>query len=145
MSESEPQAKEKIKLSDEFKKEIKTRKKRPWVSIVIVSVLGLVVFTSLGIGSYQIFIRPADIKQTNDANKIESRPASSTPKTTTVVPAVTSPPATKTPQTYTVQAGDTLSGIAAKYNTTSQVLASYNGIADPESILSIGQVIKIPN
>ena len=39
--------------------------------------------------------------------------------------------------------GDTLSGIAAKYGTTYQKLASYNGIANPNNI-SVGQVIKIP-
>ena len=46
-------------------------------------------------------------------------------------------------QTYTVKKGDTLSGIAAKYGTTYQKLASYNGIANPNNI-SVGQVIKIP-
>ena len=37
--------------------------------------------------------------------------------------------------TYTVQAGDTLSGIAAKYGTTYQELAALNGIADPTSFM----------
>lgn len=46
-------------------------------------------------------------------------------------------------KTYTVQSGDTLSGIAAKYGTTYQKLASYNGIANPNLIYP-GQVIKIP-
>lgn len=46
-------------------------------------------------------------------------------------------------QTYTVKKGDTLSKIAAKYGTTYQKLASYNGIANPNKI-SAGQVIKIP-
>lgn len=46
-------------------------------------------------------------------------------------------------QTYKVQKGDTLSKIAAKFGTTYQKLASYNGIADPNKI-SVGQVIKIP-
>ena len=42
-----------------------------------------------------------------------------------------------------MQKGDTLSKIAAKYGTTYQKLASYNGIADPNKI-SVGQKIKIP-
>lgn len=45
---------------------------------------------------------------------------------------------------YTVKAGDTLSGIAAKYGTTYQKLASYNGISNPNKI-SVGQKIKIPS
>lgn len=52
---------------------------------------------------------------------------------------------TSTPQsgdTYTVQAGDTLSGIAAKYGTTYQELAALNGIADP-NIIHVGQVLKV--
>lgn len=43
---------------------------------------------------------------------------------------------------YTVKSGDTLSGIAAKYGTTYQALASVNGIADPNKIYP-GQKIKI--
>ncbi len=46
-------------------------------------------------------------------------------------------------QVYTVRGGDTLSKIAAKYGTTYQKLASYNGIADPNKI-SVGQKIRIP-
>ena len=45
--------------------------------------------------------------------------------------------------TYTVKRGDTLSSIAAKYNTTYQKLAAYNGIANP-NVISVGQKIKIP-
>lgn len=44
---------------------------------------------------------------------------------------------------YTAVAGDTLSRIAAKYNTTYQELASYNGISNP-NLIFVGQKIKIP-
>lgn len=44
--------------------------------------------------------------------------------------------------TYTVRAGDTLSGIAARYGTTYQELARINGIADPNRIY-VGQVIRL--
>lgn len=46
--------------------------------------------------------------------------------------------------TYVVKKGDTLSGIASKYKTTYQVLASYNGISNP-NLIGVGQAIKIPN
>ena len=45
-------------------------------------------------------------------------------------------------KTYTVRAGDTLSGIAAKYGTTYQRLAQINGISNPNVIYS-GQILKI--
>lgn len=45
-------------------------------------------------------------------------------------------------KTYTVQGGDTLSGIAAKYNTTYQKLAQINGISNP-NVIYPGQVLKI--
>ena len=44
---------------------------------------------------------------------------------------------------YTVKSGDTLSGIASKYNTTYQKLAEYNNIPNP-SIIYVGQKIRIP-
>ena len=46
--------------------------------------------------------------------------------------------------TYIVKAGDTLSAIASKYGTSYQKLAEYNNIKNP-NIISVGQVIKIPN
>ena len=61
-------------------------------------------------------------------------------------PVTPSKPATPASQpsavTYTVQPGDTLSGIAAAYNTTYQHLADINGIANPNLIYP-GQVLTI--
>ena len=45
--------------------------------------------------------------------------------------------------TYIVKLGDTLSGIASKYDTTYQKLAEYNNIKNP-NIIYVGQAIKIP-
>lgn len=55
------------------------------------------------------------------------------------------PPAQSTgsDKVYIVQKGDTLSKIAAKYGTTYQKLAEYNGITNP-SVITVGQKIKIP-
>ncbi len=52
-------------------------------------------------------------------------------------------PASASPTTYTVRSGDTLIGIAARFDTTWQVLAELNGIEDPGS-LRAGQVLDLP-
>jgi LysM repeat protein len=58
-------------------------------------------------------------------------------------PTTTTPTTTATSEiVYTVKKGDTLSGIAKKYNTTYQKLAEYNNISNPNKI-SVGQKIKI--
>lgn len=44
---------------------------------------------------------------------------------------------------YTVKKGDTLSQIAAKYGTTYQAIAAYNGVKNP-NVIRVGQKIKIP-
>lgn len=48
------------------------------------------------------------------------------------------------PKTYVVVKGDTLSSIAARFNTTYQKLAEYNNISNP-NVIKVGQVIKIPS
>lgn len=56
-----------------------------------------------------------------------------------------SPRPTKAPasRTYTVKAGDTVTGIAARFGTTTRAIASLNGLANVSN-LRIGQVLKIP-
>lgn len=53
----------------------------------------------------------------------------------------TPPPATTT--NYTVKAGDTLTSIAARYNTTAAKIAAANNITNI-NLISVGQVLKIP-
>lgn len=62
---------------------------------------------------------------------------------TTTTPTTSTQTTSVTDDVYVVKYGDTLSGIAAKYNTTYQKLAEYNGIPNPNKI-SVGQKIKIP-
>lgn len=45
--------------------------------------------------------------------------------------------------TYKIQSGDTLSGIAQKYNTSVSYLVQINGIANP-NVIYAGQTIKVP-
>ncbi|CAD2077017.1 LysM peptidoglycan-binding domain-containing protein [Jeotgalicoccus meleagridis] len=44
--------------------------------------------------------------------------------------------------TYKVQSGDTLSGIAQKFGTTTKALQNLNGISNPNKIFA-GQVLKV--
>ncbi|ANF81426.1 lytic transglycosylase [Acinetobacter sp. NCu2D-2] len=52
------------------------------------------------------------------------------------------PASNKLPEKYTVQSGDTLSGIAAKYNTTIDHIADLNGISRSTG-LRVGQNLKL--
>ena len=45
--------------------------------------------------------------------------------------------------TYTVQRGDNLTGIARQYNTTVAAISRYNGLSNPDRLLT-GQVLLIP-
>jgi LysM repeat protein len=63
------------------------------------------------------------------------RPTDATPPPT--------PTPTPTPQIYVVQPGDTLSGIAVRFDVTIEALANRNGIDQPENLRS-GQRLVIP-
>ena len=58
-------------------------------------------------------------------------------------PRASAAPAPSGGSTYTVRVGDTLGAIAARFGTTSTVLAKLNGIADP-SFIRVGQVLRLP-
>lgn len=85
-------------------------------------------------------IRAEDKMQTPptlSGGAVDPNPPASSPVTTTTTRPV------QNAISYTVQEGDTMSGIANKYDMTSAELAKFNGITDVNS-LQIGQVIKIP-
>ena len=65
------------------------------------------------------------------------------PSTTeTVVPSTTTTPTT-TQVNYVVQSGDSLSVIASRFGVSTQQLADFNAISDPNSIV-VGQELSIP-
>jgi LysM repeat protein len=71
-----------------------------------------------------------------------SRRATATPAPFTPLPTAT-PTLTPTPIVYVIQSGDTLLGIAAKFDVNAEAIQEANGITDPRR-LQIGQELIIP-
>ncbi len=89
------------------------------------------------------------IASTPSASGTPSTPSGGSPGPTASATATDTPSATDAPQpsaagtTYLVRPGDTLSGIAARFGTTWQVIAELNGIDDARRIRA-GQELLLP-
>jgi len=71
-------------------------------------------------------------------------PASATPLVSlTPAPAATLPPEYSSTIFYTVKAGDTVWGIAQRYNSTVELIIHMNGL-NANGLISVGQVLTIP-
>lgn len=148
--EEQKQTKKDDQLLDDFKKEVLTREKKNYLAIFGYSVLVIVIFSLLGLASYQIFFKPEAVEVKESSEKIESRPVETTQpqeekkeevaqQNTNQTPAENTEP---TSTDYTVQEGDTWSSIANTNGMTSAELMKYNNSSSED--LQIGQVIKIP-
>lgn len=84
----------------------------------------------------QVLIVPVrdQFQQPPTFTPVPIQPGISTPTPVPVTPGV---------QTYTVRSGDTLSVIAARFNTTVATLAQLNNITNPNLIFA-GQVLRVP-
>ncbi|HTI32771.1 MAG TPA: LysM peptidoglycan-binding domain-containing protein [Miltoncostaea sp.] len=60
-----------------------------------------------------------------------------------VIPAGMTPVSSSSGGSYTVRSGDTLAGIASRFGTSADALATLNGIANP-NVLSVGRVLRVP-
>ena len=85
-------------------------------------------------------IRAGQVLRLSSDGVAPAAPAPAAPAPTTTAPAAPAPAAPAT--TYKVVAGDSLSGIAARFGTTTRNLMSLNGITDANRI-RIGQVLTI--
>ena len=86
------------------------------------------------------FIRAGQVLKLSADGVAPAAPAPAAPAPTTTAPAAPAPAAPAT--TYKVVAGDSLSGIAARFGTTTRNLMALNGITDANRI-RIGQVLTI--
>ena len=85
-------------------------------------------------------IRAGQVLKLSSDGVAPAAPAPATPAPTTPAPEAPAPAASAT--TYKVVAGDSLSGIASRFGTTTRNLMSLNGIVDANRI-RIGQVLNI--
>ena len=89
-------------------------------------------------------IGPTQIQQTERTISNEQIPTTNQEKTFSHEQTKINEPETTLPvKTYIVQSGDSLSGIAQKFNTTYQDLVKFNNITNPD-LIHADQVIKIP-
>jgi LysM repeat protein len=84
--------------------------------------------------------RPTEVPATAGSSPAGTAEPTVTP---TAAPTATTGPVASF-RTYTVRSGDTLSGIASKFGTTSRAIAELNGISVSKT-LHAGDVLKIPN
>lgn len=96
-----------------------------------------------GIHLYQ-YLNGQNLNGAVDYNRTSLDNYGQVSKAGSIAPSVPTPqqPAQNASGTYTVVAGDTLSGIAARYGTTVAALASINGIANP-NLINVGQVLQL--
>ncbi|MFL5675985.1 MAG: LysM peptidoglycan-binding domain-containing protein [Chloroflexota bacterium] len=94
--------------------------------------------------------RPSLSATTGPSTAPTNRPAQSTAATAgaSASASVSGAPGSAQPsavgtRTYKIKAGDTLIGIAAKFDTTPKAIAKLNGITNPAN-LKVGQVLQIP-
>ena len=93
-------------------------------------------------------LQPGDVLNIPNCNKATATPAVSPTNTPqSLLPPPTTNPNAPTPiqlsgRTYAVANGDTLGGIARKFNVTVQALKAANGLTN--DFLSVGQILKIP-
>jgi LysM repeat protein len=109
---------------------------RSWVGLVLFTIL-IAAGITLVVLSLREPAPPAPVENTPAAEVTTTEVA---PPTPTSLPA---PTATPGPLLYTVQAGDTMSGIAAAFGVTLEELITANGLTDP-NLIRPGDVLIIP-
>ncbi|HEU5015734.1 MAG TPA: LysM domain-containing protein [Roseiflexaceae bacterium] len=80
---------------------------------------------------------------TSDAPTVPAGEVTALPAATAATTATAQSTATAAYIEYTIQRGDSLKGIAQRYNVTIQQILAMNDIPNPDS-LTVGNVIKIP-
>ena len=87
----------------------------------------------------------ATIAATADRATEPPSPTATATPAASATPTATAPPSTATPAIaeYTVQPGDTLGAIAANFGLTTEELADFNDLPDPD-LIDVGTVLRLP-
>lgn len=135
-----------------FKEAVKSEIEKGKLSKIVIPIVVLILLGIIVAGATWYYAKPEKTVPSTD-EKIMTPPEvkeEAPKKEETKAPAEKSEVAkedtttsTSSVTSYTVKEGDTLSGIADKFDMTSSALAKYNGLKDADA-LHIGQVLKIP-
>jgi LysM repeat protein len=97
-----------------------------------------------------VIAAPAPVATPAPARPTPTPTVAPTPTPSPKASAAPRPTASPTPtasasgaKTYTVKSGDTLSGIASRFGTTSKILMELNSISNA-NLIKIGQILKLP-
>jgi LysM repeat protein len=94
-------------------------------------------------GPAVVLVHKTFANQIRSGSKAPTTTAPIVDKTPKAPPASEFAEVSQTNRTYTVRAGDTLSGIASRFGTTTRVLMSLNNIRN-SNLIRVGQVLKLP-
>jgi LysM repeat protein len=92
------------------------------------------------------YIKPASPKPVEaapDSTAVQTPVVNTHPETQKPNAGASPKPTSNNPQVYIVKQGDSLSAIAAKFNTTVRKISDYNNLQNSNKI-SIGQKLRIP-
>lgn len=130
--------------AEDTEEKVETKRRVPsWVGSVVVLILSLVIVAAGGFGLYTMLTTTPEAKDTTPTT-LPTNTATITPMTTPTPASTPKPtPTPIPPRVHEVQAGETMSDIAASYDISVEQILALNPEVDPE-LIQVGEVLLIP-